>query len=177
MDKDAQIADAFSRSRAQAEMALPAKVDAVNDKLIDVTTVDGDQLYGIRLQASEKATSFIEPQQGSWVIIAPLHGQNAYVVVSFSAIERVVIEAKKIEEKVETWHAEADEFAVDSEKVRFQSSTFAFDNNKTGLKSILADLVSALKALTVTTGTGPSGTPINISQFIKVEQQINNLFE
>jgi hypothetical protein len=45
------------------------------------------------------------------------------------------------------------------------------------LKDLLADLLTAIKAITVTTGVGPSGTPINVASFVAIENRLNNFFE
>ena len=43
------------------------------------------------------------------------------------------------------------------------------------LVSIIEELLSAIKALTVPTGTGPSGTPINFAQFDAVKNKLKNI--
>jgi hypothetical protein len=44
------------------------------------------------------------------------------------------------------------------------------------LNSILKDLITAIEQLTVTTGVGPSGPPINIAQITAVKNRLTNLF-
>lgn len=55
--------------------------------------------------------------------------------------------------------------------------TYIIKNNDVDLKNILSDLLSALKALTVTTNMGASGTPINIQDFIAVENNLKKFFK
>jgi hypothetical protein len=49
--------------------------------------------------------------------------------------------------------------------------------NNESLKEVLNDLITSIKALTVTTPAGPSGTPINFASFDSINVKINNLFE
>lgn len=43
------------------------------------------------------------------------------------------------------------------------------------LKSILAATYDAILSMTVTTGVGPSGTPVNFQQFQQLKDRLNNL--
>lgn len=45
------------------------------------------------------------------------------------------------------------------------------------LKAILTDMLTAIEQLTVPTGVGPSGVPINLASFTQIKQRLNNLFE
>jgi hypothetical protein len=53
----------------------------------------------------------------------------------------------------------------------------SFQSNEEDLKAILADLLTAIKTLTVPTGVGPSGTPINVLDFQNIELRINKFFK
>ncbi len=44
------------------------------------------------------------------------------------------------------------------------------------LKDILNDLLDAITQLTVTTSTGASGVPINVSSFLQIKTRLDNLF-
>ena len=46
-----------------------------------------------------------------------------------------------------------------------------------GLKKTLNDLLAAIQKLTVTTSLGPSGPPINMADFIKVQKELSNYLE
>ena len=45
------------------------------------------------------------------------------------------------------------------------------------MKELLADLLTAIKVLTVPTSVGPSGVPINIADFTAIETRLNDFFE
>lgn len=44
------------------------------------------------------------------------------------------------------------------------------------LNDILKDLITAIEQMTVTTGVGPSGVPINVMQFTAIKNRLTNLF-
>ena len=52
-----------------------------------------------------------------------------------------------------------------------------FVRGGSGLKKTLESLIDAIVKLTVTTGVGPSGTPINAPDFMKVKQDLSNYLE
>ena len=56
--------------------------------------------------------------------------------------------------------------------------SIAIQNDTESLKSILNDLITAIRQMTVTTPSGPSTLPIiNDAQFAAVNDKINNLFK
>lgn len=63
------------------------------------------------------------------------------------------------------------EMVSEVEKVRIESKSGE------SIKAILEDLLDAITQLTVTTGVGPSGTPINALDFTNIKTRINQLFE
>jgi len=63
------------------------------------------------------------------------------------------------------------EFSMDKAGVLNLSS------KKITFGSILSELMLALKSLSVPTGTGPSGTPINTPAFEAVEQKLKQMFK
>ena len=50
----------------------------------------------------------------------------------------------------------------------------AFSKGGSNLKNTLNQLLSAILQLTVTTGVGPSGTPINAASFTQIQQDLDN---
>ena len=43
------------------------------------------------------------------------------------------------------------------------------------LKGIIEELIDAITALTVPTGVGPSGPPVNSAQFTSIKSRLNNI--
>ena len=56
-----------------------------------------------------------------------------------------------------------------------ETGKLKLESNKITLGSVLAELLVALKGLTVSTGTGPSGIPINLSAFTAVENKLKQM--
>ena len=56
-----------------------------------------------------------------------------------------------------------------------ESGKLKFESNKVTLGTVLAELMVALKGLTVPTGTGPSGQPINLPAFTAVENKLKQM--
>ncbi|MEO1053909.1 MAG: hypothetical protein AAFX87_24950 [Bacteroidota bacterium] len=62
-------------------------------------------------------------------------------------------------------------------EVSVESAGITIKKDDEDLKSIITDLITAIKALTVSTGVGPSGPPINIADFAAIEARIPKLFK
>lgn len=54
---------------------------------------------------------------------------------------------------------------------------FTVEKGEYSLKKTLDDLLTAIQKLTVTTNVGPSGVPINIADFKKIQEELNNYLE
>lgn len=50
-------------------------------------------------------------------------------------------------------------------------------SEKESLKQILSDLLDAINQITVPTGTGPSGTPVNAVAFSQIKKRLNNILK
>lgn len=57
-----------------------------------------------------------------------------------------------------------------------EAKSVEIKNDSNSLKKVLEDLISMIEKLTVTTGVGPSGTPINVAELTPIKQSISNLF-
>jgi hypothetical protein len=58
----------------------------------------------------------------------------------------------------------------EADKVEVKSSTES-------LNDVLKDLITAIEQMTVTTGVGPSGVPINLTQFTAIKNRLTKLFK
>jgi hydrogenase maturation factor len=54
---------------------------------------------------------------------------------------------------------------------------YKLNRGQSGLLKTLRDLCAALEQLTVSTAMGPSGVPINIAEFTRIKQDLNNWLE
>ena len=74
--------------------------------------------------------------------------------------------------KEDSWKVEQDKVSIE-----LTGNKASFKNDSTGLKTILKDLFTAIKTLTVSTGVGPSGTPLppTIQKVTQLEQKTDQL--
>ena len=63
---------------------------------------------------------------------------------------------------------------IDNTQLYLDTAGFKIINGASGLKKTLSDLIDAINLLTVPTGTGPSGTPINSATFTNIKTDLNN---
>ena len=66
---------------------------------------------------------------------------------------------------------------ADTTTIQASTGGLTFSRGSSSLKKTLTDLCDALGALTVPTGTGPSGVPINKAQFDLIKQGLNDYLE
>lgn len=65
----------------------------------------------------------------------------------------------------------------DQTTVKITTGGLTLRKGGSGLKKTLGDLLTAIQKLTVTTGVGPSGPPINVADFQRVQQDLSNYLE
>jgi len=105
------------------------------------------------------------PKKDSKVLCGIVENNKANVfILEIEKIDKTIIRT----ESDYTFEIKGDLLLTSSKKIEIS-------NTVTDLKTIITDLLTAIKAITVPTGVGPSGVPINIAQFIAVEQKLNQL--
>lgn len=147
------------------------------------------------------------PKIKSVVLVCRIGRSNELFVCQFTEIDKVVFTNNDLELRVDldnidikkgdniTIHIDKDKLEVVNDKtkitheaealtmvsdkatVKITTKGLTLTKGSSGLKKTLEDLLTAIKALTVTTGVGPSGTPINIADFVKIEQDLPNYME
>lgn len=136
-------------------------------------TYEGVLLYAIE-NAELKGPAII-PKKNSGVLVSRIGSSSRRYVEMFSEIDKVVLTiADNIELAVD-----ADGLKLVADKATLQAGTAGFKMTRggAGLKKTLGDLCDAIGQLTVPTGTGPSGTPINIASFTQIKQGLNDYLE
>lgn len=131
------------------------------------------------------------PKLQSTVLVCRIGSSNELFVCQFSEIDKVLFTARDTAftsdgdklslsqgEKV-TVTMDADGLTVQAGETAFKVSTggLSLTRKNSGLKKTLDDLLKAIQNLTVTTGVGPSGPPVNIADFIKVQNDLANYLE
>ncbi len=135
-----------------------AKVVKVTGNICTVDFEDGRPLLDqVRLKAvidDDENAFLIIPKEGSYVLISPLAGNNAnQIIAAYSVVERLEL---KIERTL---------FKIDKEG-------FLLSRQNDSLQNVLSDLIDAINSITVPTGTGPSGTPINSPSFNNIKLRL-----
>ena len=74
--------------------------------------------------------------------------------------------------KDDSWKVSQDKISIE-----FSGNKASLKNDSTGLKTILKDILTAIKTLTVSTGVGPSGTPLppTIQKIVQLETKTDQL--
>jgi hypothetical protein len=179
--KDAQIIQGFKNLSHQghndSSAILYGKVTAVTG--IDTIDVDVDEVvyHAVQLQAIKKGDGnsiVIVPAKGSTVLIANIENGTNYYMVSANKVDKIV------------GVIGGTEVLIDNKgfKVVNGSCTLQQENNGLSIKvgsvslgSALDDLCSAITKMTVTTGVGPSGPPINIAEFVAVQTKLKTVLK
>ncbi|MFI3322084.1 MAG: hypothetical protein R3Y50_06120 [Rikenellaceae bacterium] len=131
------------------------------------------------------------PKVESTVLVCRIGKSNELFVCQFTEIDKMIFTDNDLiltvdTEKIELLKGENITINLDVDRLEFLNSSsiikisadgLTLNRGDFGLKKTLEDLLTAIKALTVTTGTGPSGTPINVADFIKIEQDLQQYME
>lgn len=158
------------------------------------------------VKADLQGFAFI-PKLQSVVLVARIGRSNELFVCQYTEVDKFVFTDNDLELKIDadnidlkkgekiTVHVDADKLEVvnDKTKVTHEAEAMTFLSGRatvkittggltlakgsSGLKKTLDDLLTAIQKLTVTTGVGPSGPPVNIADFQKVQQDLSNYLE
>lgn len=178
-----------------AETVFYGEVSAVDEEARTCTVVmEGIPYENVLLYAVEKAElkGLVSiPKVGSTVLVKRI-ANDRYFVVMFSEVDKVLLtigektEAEVAEECVRIKAGEKTAVTVDTENcllqvgesvVKATEKGLTFVKGSAGLKKTLEELIDAITKLTVPTGVGPSGVPINVADFVKIKQGLNDYLE
>jgi hypothetical protein len=175
MNLEAQVIEGLKALHENTEQVFIAKVKSVDT---DACTCDADAMgitwNDIRIRSQEQAGKGITvlPKAGSTILVARIGNSNELFVAAFSEVDQVQWQIDDASFKFTVAGAEM----VKKDKTTFiQGDLFTIKTQNESLKKILSDLIDAIGALTVTTGVGPSGIPINKMQFDAIKNRLANL--
>lgn len=147
------------------------------------------------------------PIIGSTVLVCRIGNSNELFACQYTEIDKVIFTDNDLELKINannidlkkgekiSIHVDADKLEIINDKtkitheaealtllsnqatVKITTGGLTLTKGSSGLKKTLNDLLTAIQKLTVTTGVGPSGPPINIADFVKVQQDLSNYLE
>lgn len=160
MTQQMTIKRLFSRRLQEASnTSFLAKVKKVNaDDCVCVVETDAGISYDevlLRAVTGVDKGILVIPKVDSQVMVSRIGGSNELYVSMFSEIDHVIIAIKDAE------------YTMNDKGYKMNVGT-------SGLKKSLTDLINAITKMTVTTGVGPSGTPINAADFTKIKEDLNN---
>ena len=183
------------RLQEAAETVFYGEVSAVNEGSRTCTVVMEDIPYeNVLLYAVENTElkgQVLIPRIGSTVLVERI-ANDRYFVAMFSEVAKVLLTigentiVEVSEECVRIQSGEKTTVTADAEKcllqvgesvVKATEKGLTFIKGGAGLKKTLEELIDAITKLTVTTGVGPSGVPINAADFIKIKQGLNDYLE
>ena len=154
--------DRFVKNRVNM-VVIPATVSTVDftAQTIDVVDVDDVTIHDVRLKAavdSQERGVVVFPAEGSQVLIAAIgNDESEYTVIHFGQIHSVKV-----------W--------INTLTVEANANGMKITRGDENFKTLLSDLLDGIIALTVTTPSGNSGPPINLSTFTAIKTRLNNLF-
>jgi hypothetical protein len=152
------VKEALSSEKIYSTICKVISVDE-SKRTCQLEPINGDAERKGRLQASLELTEgvYIKPVVNSYVQLTYINNITG-IITSYSEIE-----------SIETKTNGGGYFSINTK--------LSLSNDDTDLKTILEDLISAIKNITVPTPAGTSGTPLNVAEFISVEQEIDKLLE
>jgi hypothetical protein len=149
-------------------IALTAKENEIlSGTVVDINTDDAtmsvlvtnykDPIQGVRLNAVEQNNKgwLIYPELNSNVIIGSVDGAGEYCLIRASNITKAVI-------------------TIGDQTLTMDGNKYGIVNGGESLGKIMADLLQEILNITVTTSTGPSGTPVNTTAISKIKDRLNN---
>lgn len=175
---------------------FPATVTKVDesDFTCEVRRDDAVDYFDVRLRGlvnpALKGIAFI-PVLNSTVLVCRIGKSNELFVCQFTEIDKVIFTSADTSltvdaDKIEVLKGEKLSILVNAESMTIQAGQatiktttggLTLTKGSSGLKKTLDDLLTAIQKLTVTTSLGPSGPPINIADFIKVQTDLSNYLE
>lgn len=156
------------------------------DDLVDYFDV---RLRGL-VKPELKGFAFI-PSVNSTVLVCRIGRSNELFVCQYTEIDKVIFTSGDVsltcdQEKIEVLKGDKLSVLIDAESITMKADQatikagtggLTLTKGSSGLKKTLDDLLTAILALTVTTGVGPSGTPINAADFTKIQSDLSNYLE
>lgn len=164
MDKKQQIREALRRHAQQVGpmQTMLVTVVSVDESEGTCSLVDDDglELFDVRLKPvlTDNESLVMFPSVGSWVLIARIEDDEEWLLMSCEQVDKYRV-------------------TVGDSVIEMTSDGIKISNGGETLKSILSDLIEAIKLLTVPTGAGPSGTPYNAASFTSINNRIANFLK
>ncbi|WP_297096370.1 hypothetical protein [uncultured Draconibacterium sp.] len=178
------------------DQVFQATVKEVNEEEFTCTVIFDDELEytDVRLRSvidSEKQGFCFIPKQESLVQVGRIANSEQLFVALFSEVDKIILTTGNLELTVDADMIELkkgeklsvlvteEELTINADQSMLKQTAggFTMVRSGEGLKKILQDLITAITQLTVPTGVGPSGVPINTAAFQAINNRLNNFLE
>ncbi len=161
------------------EQVFPAIIKEVDETAFSCTVIFDDELEytDVRLRSvidpDKQGFCFI-PAVDSVVMVGRIANSEQLYVALFSELDKVLLSSGSMEVTLDP-----DKLELKKGDTTFKQTEdgFTITRSDEGLKKLLEDLITAISQLTVPTGVGPSGTPINTAVFTQIKTRIGNFLE
>lgn len=181
---------------ASGDLVFQGIVTAVDEKEFTCTVKCDDLVdyFDVRLRGlvkpDLKGFAFI-PSINSTVLVCRIGRSNELFVCQYTEVDKGIFTSGDVsltcdQEKIEVLKGDKLAVLIDAESITMKADQatikastagLTLAKGSSGLKKTLNDLLTAIQKLTVTTGVGPSGPPINVADFVKVQQDLSNYLE
>jgi len=157
--KDKDLLNLLKRSIGEPIAFVHGKVLKVDKALCTCTLDVGGQVFD-----DVQLKSIIKNNMG--LVLYPKLHSTVYANFMPGSQRLIVVAA----DEIDSFHIK-----IETTEVSGNKDGLVLKRGNESLKSILAATYDAILAMTVTTGVGPSGTPINFTQFQQLKDRLNNL--
>jgi phage baseplate assembly protein gpV len=166
------------------EIGTVKSVDAGSGTIVaEFVHLETEATCSVLVPTTGSNAVFYLPAVGTQVVCWLEGGKNLALGCVFSEVDPVPgdvdenTEVRQFGETITTSKADSWKVEQGGISVELTGNKASLKNDSTGLKTILNDILSAIKTLTVSTGVGPSGTPLppTIQQITALEQKTEQL--
>lgn len=186
----------LAKGGEMGDLVFQGIVTAVDEKEFTCTVKCDDLVdyFDVRLRGlvkpELKGFAFI-PSLNSTVLVCRIGRSNELFVCQYTEVDKVIFTSGDVsltcdKEKIEVLKGDKLSVLIDTESITMKADQatikastagLTLAKGSSGLKKTLNDLLTAIQKLTVTTSVGPSGPPINVADFVKVQQDLSNYLE
>lgn len=196
MSKDLQELRERLFGKSGDSVIFQAAVKEVDEETFSCTVLVDDAVnyFDVRLRGlvnAELQGIALIPKIESTVLVCRIGNSNELFVCQYTEIDKVILTSGDVsltldQDKIELLKGEdvsvfmnAESLTVKAGEATIKTTTggLTLTKGSSGLKKTLDNLLTAIQKLTVTTGVGPSGPPINIADFVTVQQDLSNYLE
>lgn len=156
-----KLLELIKRNHAISVIAAVVKSTNATTMLCDVETMDDLEVFDVRLSAIEDNDKGLRivPKVGSTILIGNIGASKTeYFMVAHEEIESLSV-------------------TIGQTKFELASNKLKLEKGGQNLGAVLKELIDAIRAITVTTPSGPSVIPLlNDAQFVALKTKLNQLF-